>query len=210
MMDRLFTPFDRLGAEQTAIEGTGLGLALSQRLVEAMGGVLTARSTPGEGTIFTVELQRADGPLGKDETATLSTTLEGTTTTNVRGRVLYIEDNLSNLRLLERILARRPGVTLLSAMQGMRGLELARDHQPHLIILDLHLPDLPGTEVLRRLLADPKTKAVPVIILSADATPGQISKLLEQGARAYLTKPLDVTQLLSLIDGALRSTEAEG
>jgi len=122
--------------------------------------------------------------------------------------VLYIEDNLSNLRLLERILARRPGVTLLSAMQGLRGLELARDHEPHLIILDLHLPDLPGTDVLRRLLADPKTKAIPVIILSADATPGQISKLLEQGARAYLTKPLDVAELLSLIDAALRGPEA--
>ena len=207
MMNRLFTPFDRLGAEQTAVEGTGLGLALSQHLVEAMGGALTATSTVGAGTTFTIELQRADGPLGKEETGALPNALDGTAP-NVRGRVLYIEDNLSNLRLLERILARRPGVTLLSAMQGLRGLELARDHEPHLIILDLHLPDLPGTDVLRRLLADPKTKAIPVIILSADATPGQISKLLEQGARAYLTKPLDVTELLSLIDAALRGPEA--
>ena len=92
-------------------------------------------------------------------------------------------------------------------MQGSRGLELAHDHCPHLIILDLHLPDVSGDEVLRRLLADPTTKAIPVVILSADATPGQTSRLLEQGARAYFTKPLDVRQLLALIDDTLRNNE---
>ena len=90
-------------------------------------------------------------------------------------------------------------------MQGSRGLELACAHRPDLIILDLHLPDMPGADVLARLLADPTTKAIPVVILSADATPGQISRLLEQGARAYLTKPLDVRGLLSLIDDTLRN-----
>jgi len=122
--------------------------------------------------------------------------------------VLYIEDNLSNLRLLERILARRPGVTLLSAMQGSRGIELARDHQPDLIILDLHLPDLPGSDVLARLSADPRTRGIPVVILSADATPGQIKRLLEQGAREYLTKPLDIRQVLALVDDTLVNVEA--
>ena len=204
MIDRLFRPFDRLGAEQTAIEGTGLGLALSLRLVEAMGGTLTAKSTVGTGTTFTVDLERADGPSAQHEAAFVPDVRDGAAA-DVRGTVLYIEDNLSNLRLLERIVARRPGVTLLSAMQGTRGLELARDHRPDLIILDLHLPDMPGTDVLARLLTDPKTKAIPVVILSADATASQISRLVDQGARAYLTKPLDVRELLSLIDDILRN-----
>jgi signal transduction histidine kinase/ActR/RegA family two-component response regulator len=206
MMDRLFKPFDRLGAEHTAIEGTGLGLALSHRLVEAMGGSLSATSTLGEGTTFTIELQTTEGHMARDEAA-LSAEVRDNDASDVQGTVLYIEDNLSNLRLFERIVARRPGVTLLSAMQGSRGLELARDHRPQLIVLDLHLPDVHGSEVLTRLLADPKTKAIPVVILSADATPGQMSRLLEQGARAYLTKPLDVRQLLALIEDTLRNRE---
>jgi len=207
MMGRLFKPFDRLGAEQTGIEGTGLGLVLSHHLVEAMGGSLSAASEIGQGTTFTVELRRAESltveigrpssrAAGEDDPA------------GIRGTVLYIEDNLSNLRLLERILARRPGVTLLSAMQGSRGIELARDHQPDLIILDLHLPDLSGSDVLARLFTDPRTKRIPVVILSADATPGRIKRLLEQGARDYLTKPLDVRQVLALVDETLLNLEA--
>ena len=207
MMNRLFRPFDRLGAEQTGIEGTGLGLALSLRLVEAMGGTLTARSTVGEGATFTVELFLADGQSLPAHAAAEIEAQNGAAA-SVHGTVLYIEDNLSNLRLLERIIARRAGVTLLSAMQGSRGVELARAHRPDLIILDLHLPDMPGADVLVRLLADPTTKAIPVVILSADATPGRISRLLEQGARAYLTKPLDVKVLLSLIDDTLRNEKS--
>ena len=169
-----------------------------------MGGGLSATSTVGQGTTFTVELQTADGQPAGDGAGLTAGVPDGGAS-DVRGTVLYIEDNLANLRLFERIVARRPGVTLLSAMQGSRGLELARAHRPHLIILDLHLPDLPGDEVLRKLLADPNTKAIPVVILSADATPGQTSRLLEQGARAYFTKPLDVRQLLALIDNTLRN-----
>ena len=206
MIGRLFTPFDRLGAEQTTIEGTGLGLVLSHHLVEAMGGSLSATSTIGQGTTFTVELRRAESPTVESDRPSNRTAGEDDHD-GIRGTVLYIEDNLSNLRLLERILARRPGVTLLSAMQGSRGIELARDHQPDLIILDLHLPDLPGSDVLARLSTDPRTKRIPVVILSADATPGQIKRLLEQGAREYLTKPLDVKQVLAVVEETLAKVE---
>jgi CheY-like chemotaxis protein len=208
MIARLFTPFDRLGAEQTTIEGTGLGLALSHHLVQAMGGTLSATSTIAQGTTFTVELQCAEAPAtGLEHGGDVAG--HESSVTGTQGTVLYIEDNLSNVRLLERILTRRPAVRLLSAMQGTRGLEIARDHRPNLIILDLHLPDLPGSEVLARLSADPRTRMIPVVILSADATPGQIKRLLEQGAREYLTKPLDVRQVLALVDETLLTVEVE-
>jgi CheY-like chemotaxis protein len=114
--------------------------------------------------------------------------------------VLYIEDNLSNLQLVERVLSRRPGVRLISAMRPQLGLELAAEHHPDLILLDLHLPDMPGQEVFRRLQAEPRTAQVPVVVLSADARPSLIEDLLAQGVRAFLTKPLDVKELLELLN----------
>jgi CheY-like chemotaxis protein len=114
--------------------------------------------------------------------------------------VLYIEDNLSNLQLVERVLRRRPGVRLISAMRPQLGLDLAAEHDPGLLLLDLHLPDMPGQEVLRRLRAEPRTARVPVVILSADARPSLIQELLDRGVRAFLTKPLDVRELLDLVD----------
>jgi len=120
-----------------------------------------------------------------------------------RNVVLYIEDNVSNLKLVERVLAQRPAVTLLSAMAGRPGLDTARTHQPDLVLLDLHLPDIPGEEVLRHLQESPVTRAIPVVVISADATPKQIERLLGAGARAYLTKPLDVRKLLALLDETL-------
>ena len=198
MLARLFTPFDRLGADELGIEGTGLGLALSKRLVEAMNGSLVVESRRGVGTTFTAELAGAEAPwavsVGPEDMAA------DTGTPRARGTVLYIEDNLANLRLVERIIARRPELTLISAMQGGQGLELARSHRPQAIILDLHLPDMFGGEVLARLREDSRTHEIPVVILSADATPGQISRLLAQGAHAYLTKPLDVAQFLACLD----------
>jgi signal transduction histidine kinase/CheY-like chemotaxis protein len=201
---RLFTPFDRLGAEASDVEGTGLGLALSKTLVEAMGGAMLVESRPGGGSTFTVELTLVAGP---------STVAAGTVervepaitdAASPRSRtILYIEDNLSNLRLVEALLRRRPGVRVLSAMQGRVGLELARAHRPDLILLDRHLPDGSGDQVFLDLRADAATRAIPVVILSADATPGGIQRLLEAGVRAYLTKPLDVHALLAVLDDTL-------
>ncbi len=198
-MARLFTPFDRLGAEDSSVEGTGLGLALTRRLVEAMGGAVGADSAVDRGSSFWMELPRAESP---GRTATLPAEAS-TQTPGSAGTVLCIEDNLPNLRLVEGVLAHRPAVKLLSAVQGGLGLELAQEHRPSLILLDLQLPDIPGAEVLQRLQRDPRTRQIPVVVLSADATPGQTKRLLADGAREFLTKPLDVTQLLRVLDDVL-------
>jgi CheY-like chemotaxis protein len=124
--------------------------------------------------------------------------------------VLYIEDNLPNLRLVERVLARRPGVVLLSAMQGTLGVELAHQHRPDLVLLDLNLPDRPGIEVLAALRSDPATAEVPVVIVSADATPGQLERLMRAGASEYLTKPFDVARFLEVVDAALDRAGGDG
>lgn len=203
-VERLFTPFERLGAEQSAIEGTGLGLALSKRLVDAMQGSIEVTSSVGQGSTFSVVLLSAQGRaqrlerLGADLAAVPGLRTEDR-------QILYIEDNLSNLRLIERILERRTNIRLLSAMQGGLGLELAQEQQPDLIILDMHLPDMQGDEVLQRLQASPETARIPVVILSADATPGQIDRLLAAGATAYLTKPLDVKQFVQLLEEILNA-----
>jgi signal transduction histidine kinase/CheY-like chemotaxis protein len=200
-MHRLFTPFDRLDVQEGSVEGTGLGLALSKGLVDLMGGNLRAESTLGTGSTFSLELPVAEAPA--HEPAPQPTSAPGAGEQIVTGTVLYIEDNPSNLRLVERIVTRRPGVKLLSAVQGRRGLELARAHQPDAIVLDLHLPDITGQEVLALLQADPETREIPVVILSADATASQTTRLLQAGAHAYLTKPLSVTQFLGVLDELL-------
>jgi CheY-like chemotaxis protein len=207
----LFTPFERLGAEHTNVEGTGIGLALSRRLAEAMGGTLAVDTAVGQGSTFSVELPVVEGPIERYERLNGDTTDPAGVAGDARvGRptrkVLYIEDNLANLRLVERILAHDPSVELVSAMQGRLGVDLARQHKPALVLLDLHLPDVSGDEVLRELRDDPATAAIPVAILSADATPGQVRRLLAEGAHSYLTKPLDVNDLRALVDSVTGPT----
>ncbi|MEP6733333.1 MAG: MHYT domain-containing protein [bacterium] len=207
---RLFTAFDRLGAEQTSVEGTGLGLALSKRLAEAMSGEMGVRSDVGEGSTFWVELPRAESQLARLErleptdgnASTISDALPPTRT------ILYVEDNLSNLTLVQRILERRPDIELIPAMQGRLALELARLHRPDLVLLDLHLPDVSGEEVLRQLRHAPDLRKIPVVVLSADATQGQIDRLLAAGALAYVTKPLDVKPFIAILDGVLNAQQA--
>jgi CheY-like chemotaxis protein/anti-sigma regulatory factor (Ser/Thr protein kinase) len=200
-LERLFTPFERLGAEQTSIEGTGIGLALAKSLVEAMGGSVGVRSAIGRGSCFWIDLPVADTT--PCETAETREAARGGAMEGGGAHVptvLYVEDNLSNFRLVERILSHRPGVRLMTAVQGGLGLELAAQHRPDLILLDLQLPDLPGEEVLRRLREDPRTKDIPVIMVSADVTAANIDRLRGAGARDYLTKPLDVKRFLEVLD----------
>jgi len=198
-LGQLFEAFERLGAEQTSEEGTGLGLALSKGLVEAMGGAIGVDSVPGKGSTFWVDLQRAEDPV---EGARLAP--EERPDIEERPRplrtALYIEDNLSNLKLVQHILTQRPEIRLIPAMHGRMGLDLARQHSPDLILLDLQLPDMSGREILRALKSEKATWDIPVVVISADATKGQIRDLLAGGAHAYLTKPLDVRQFLQVLD----------
>jgi PAS domain S-box-containing protein len=195
-MERLFTPFDRLGAEETGVAGTGLGLALSRRLAEVMGGTLAAESVVGDGSTFWLDFLVTSDPVAAhhslDEVHQTHPGVECQV-------VLYIEDNLSNMRLVERLLAHRTPVQLVPAMKGRLGLELAREHRPDLILLDVHLPDMSGEEVLEQLQADEATKSIPVVVISADATSAQRRSLLDVGARRYLTKPLDLEQFLDVV-----------
>jgi signal transduction histidine kinase len=202
-LERLFTPFERLGAEATGVEGTGLGLTLSRHLVEAMGGALRVESTVGAGSTFSVELTVTDAPITA-MSRPWPPPAPAAVPDGASAVVLYVEDNLSNLRLVERILDHRPGIKLLSAMQGRVGFELACQHQPDLILLDQHLPDLNGEAVLGLLHDDPRTREIPVVILSADANPRHVQRLRDAGARDYLTKPLDVGRFLAVLDATLR------
>jgi CheY-like chemotaxis protein len=189
-----------LGAERTGVEGTGLGLALSRRLVEAMGGDISVESKPGSGTTLCVELEAADGPQvdrGADSAAAVAGD-DG----QERRSVVYIEDNLSNLRLVEQLVARLPNIRLIPAMQAGVGLDLIRQHDPDIVLLDLHLPDMDGSEVLAQLKSDPVTAGIPVAVLSADATPSRKERLLAAGAAAYLPKPVDVEHLLEFLSGS--------
>ena len=203
-MERLFVPFDRLGMESIEQEGTGLGLALSKGLVEAMGGRIGAssRNKPGEGSIFWLELKLATERL----TETILAEVDGLITSQMRserGLVLYIEDNLPNVKLVEAIMERLPQVKMITALQGRLALDLAKEHKPDLILLDLHLPDMLGSEVLRQLKAEPVTQKTPVIIISANAMPMQIDELLAAGARTYLTKPIDIKNFLKVVEDSL-------
>jgi CheY-like chemotaxis protein/anti-sigma regulatory factor (Ser/Thr protein kinase) len=200
-LSRLFKPFDRLGAEQSNVQGTGLGLALCQRLAQEMRSSVGVSSTVGQGSTFWVESPWVASPL--EILAARKSDIENrerqTVETDKR-TVLYIEDNLSNLTLIEQIIETEPNIELITAMEGKAGLALARQHSPDLILLDLHLPDLPGWQVLAQLQADPATRHIPTVVISADATARQIKRLLAAGARAYLTKPVDVSEFCRVLE----------
>jgi len=201
----LFSPFERLGAEETGIEGTGVGLALSKKLVQSMGGRIGVRSELGVGSTFWVEFSCVEEHAPQSPRPHELELAAGEVGPWLKpSTVLYIEDNVSSTALMERVFSSRPAIKLVSTMQGRIGLDLAREYLPDLILLDHHLPDMRGDEVLLHLRADLRTRDIPVAMVSADATEGQIHRLAAAGAQAYFTKPLDVKELLAFVDATLQ------
>jgi CheY-like chemotaxis protein len=207
VMDRLFLPFERLDHGSSPIPGTGLGLALSRGLVHGMDGRIGARSVHGEGSTFWMEMAAAPPATGAGTPAAAEVAaLAGQDPPARIRRVLYVEDNLSNLRLVESILEAQADLELIPTLQGTMAVQLATQHRPDLVLLDLDLPDITGDEVLRRLRAEPATTGIPVVVVSADALPARADELVALGAEAFITKPIDVAKFINTIQRILAET----
>jgi CheY-like chemotaxis protein len=200
----LFQPFNRLGQESGAQEGTGIGLVVTKRLVELMGGVIGVSSSQGVGSMFWIEL-RATEPLPPLRVADAARALESATARAADSplTVLYVEDNPANLKLVEEIISFRPDLRLLSAPDGHLGIELARAHLPDLILMDINLPGVNGLDALRILRSDSRTSDIPVIALTANAMPRDLEKGLAAGFFRYLVKPINIDEFTEAINSTL-------
>ena len=198
----LFQPYNRLGRENSNIEGTGIGLVISRRLAELMGGTLEASSAAGMGSIFTLRLPAAD----KAEVPVVNYT--NTSPAPYQQRLVhYVEDNETNIEVMRGIFAQRAQIRLETTMLGLDGLAAIRKTRPDLVLLDMQLPDISGLELLRHLKQDDNVADIPVVVVSADATTLQTQKALTSGALHYVTKPLDVARFLQIVDAILDSVE---
>ncbi|MEO8143108.1 MAG: PAS domain S-box protein [Betaproteobacteria bacterium] len=201
---QLFQPFNRLGQEGSAEEGTGIGLVVTKRLVEVMGGAIGVQSSVGKGSMFWIELVVAATP----EPAAAGTGLTAPARPETpKGApthtLLYVEDNPANLQLVEKIITRRPDIRLLSARNGNQGIELARAQRPDVILMDINLPGMSGIKAMQILRADAVTAHIPIVALSANAIPRDIERGLQAGFFRYLTKPIKVLEFLDTLDVAL-------
>ncbi len=201
-LSRLFQPYNRLGREHSNIEGTGIGLVITQRLTELMGGQLTVSSRVGVGTTFVLTLPAARGTVAAPQRYT-----ETSPAPYQQRLVHYVEDNETNIEVMRGVLAQRAQVVLKTSMLGLDGLSAIRRDKPDLVLLDMHLPDISGLELLRHLKQDVDVADIPVIVVSADATAGQMEQALTLGAMHYVTKPLEVSDFLALVDKALESAD---
>jgi signal transduction histidine kinase/CheY-like chemotaxis protein len=202
-LSKLFVPFERLGAEGTDVEGTGLGLVLAQRLTEAMYGTITVESTEWVGSTFFVNIPLTNAP-SYDTPAPaaeepVAEEAEAVDDEQRTWKVLYIEDDAANARLMARLFQEEPRLELMTTMYGERGVAIARELQPDLILLDIHLPDIDGDEVIQILHTEWTTQKIPVIVVTADATDEQRSKMMGLGASDFLTKPLTLDALMSSV-----------
>ena len=205
---QLFQPFNRLGQEASAEQGTGIGLVMSKQLVELMGGEIGVESTVGAGSVFWFELNLSAEPkhaVGAVESLAphYAHVQHGTEPRTL----LYIEDNLANMQLVEQLIARRPDMCLLSAGDAILGIALARTRLPELILMDINLPGMSGIQALKILREDPVTAHIPVLAISANAMPHDIKKGIAAGFFRYLTKPIDVNEFMDAVDMALELTE---
>jgi signal transduction histidine kinase/ActR/RegA family two-component response regulator len=205
---QLFQPFNRLGHEAGGVSGTGIGLVVTKRLAELMEGALGVESTVGQGSVFWCELNSTEAPklrvqIGETELSVAPQLPAGTS----RRTLLYVEDNPTNMTLIEQLMERRPDIKLITAVTGTLGIEAARTTKPTLILMDINLPDISGIKALKILREDPSTAHIPVIALSANAMPGDIQKGLEAGFFRYLTKPIKVKEFMETLNAALKFAE---
>nr|WP_296495081.1 PAS domain S-box protein [Rhodoferax sp.] len=208
-ISQLFQPFNRLGQEAGTEEGTGIGLVVSRQLVELMGGEIGVTSAVGAGSVFWFELNAASGPqLDMDESPPLDLAPVTAPADASVLTLLYMEDNQANMALVEQLVARRPDMRLLGAQDAMRGIALARAHQPDLILMDINLPGISGMQALAILLEDPVTQHIPVMALSANAMQRDIEKGLAAGFYRYLTKPIRVNEFMLALDEGMASARA--
>jgi PAS domain S-box-containing protein len=203
MLSQLFQPFNRLGQERGREEGTGIGLVMSKRLVELMGGLIGVESTVGLGSVFWFELNATLEPQLPDTEQPPAIAEARLPQSGPVRTLLYVEDNPANLKLIEQLIARRPDIGLLVARDGNLGIELARAHRPDVILMDINLPGISGIEALKILREDPETAHIPVVALSANAMPRDIEKGLQAGFFRYLTKPIKVNEFMETLGVAL-------
>jgi signal transduction histidine kinase/ActR/RegA family two-component response regulator len=211
-IDQLFQPFNRLGKEASAEEGSGIGLVVTKRLVDLMGGTIGVVSTLGQGSVFWVEFKTAGAPqftipLADAASAARPKVPDGTPLRTL----LYVEDNPANLELVGQLIGRRTDLNMLSAADGSLGVEYARACLPEVILMDINLPGMSGIEAMKILRADPMTAHIPIIALSANAVPRDIERALEAGFYNYITKPIKVSEFMEALDVALdHSRKAAG
>ncbi|MDO8331395.1 MAG: ATP-binding protein [Fluviicoccus sp.] len=208
-LEQLFQPFNRLGQEGGAEEGTGIGLVVSKRLMELMGGRIGVESDVGQGSEFRIELMLTDVPRAIAPAAQAPAAVEVTARSAAQLTMLYVEDNPANRLLVEEIMTRRPHIRLLSAVDGQGGMDMARIHRPDVILMDINLPGINGYQARRLLATDPLTRHIPVLALSANAMRHDIEKGLEAGFFRYLTKPIKVAEFLEALDVAFEVAYAD-
>jgi len=207
---QLFQPFNRLGQEANTEQGTGIGLVMTKRLIELMGGVIGVESIVGKGSVFWIEMDLTEERELHPELASLAPALQSQVPTDPRAHtLLYVEDNPANLMLVEDLIARRSDIRLLSARDGISGIAMAKASQPDIILMDINLPGISGIKAVQILCADPLTAHIPVVALSANAIPRDIEKGMEAGFFRYLTKPIRINEFMDTLDLALKFSKTK-
>jgi PAS domain S-box-containing protein len=204
---QLFQPFNRLGQEASGVEGTGIGLVMAKRLIELMDGTIGVESTVGVGSTFWFELAVAAEPQFAEGGGAPGVAARQRVQRRQPRLVLYVEDDLANLKLVERLIERRPDLKLISAVTGTAGIKLARSHRPEVILMDINLPDISGLDAMAVLHDDPATSHIPIVAVSANAMPHDLARGQQAGFFAYLTKPINVGEFTDTLNAALEFAE---